>query len=619
MDKTVDIKVRAHIDPVVNNSRIQINPEELFDIPRNSGQGGMGKIPSPQTQARDLSIDSEFKKIKERAENAFRQYVSEANKYTISGRETERYVKEKTGRDYAASEQDYNKRMIETSQRLREGKITPKEAEEERRLARDQFNEDKTHTRIIKEILETLKSTSKDEIRENAKVVQENLGRSSTVGVLGAKGDEYQILKERFQKEELGEEKVLRKFNLGRYTNLAMGAGGAIAGGDIGGLAAMGGRGLMGAIGSAGAVGGAAMFGGALGLGAIAAMFAANKQLPEQMRSFMLSTQTGVGSMKGNINNFSKADFYDMGMSIPEGMDFYANLKRSSGGRDFSLRETRGYAGLTRSREVSPELLNTIISNQRYSTGGDAMGVATTLERSLKDIFGGEFKKKLVQLPEMMTVYNSLAQQMIQTTGKIDSNALARFVGGIREGFGVEGQNLQRFAGGLMGGMKGSQNPYLKKFQFAALRKAHPDYNYQQYLEILENPTSDVEYMRNYAGMMKGQGLRQFSSWFSTMNLGAKEARQAFESNDFDTAISKMTEINKNKTSPKEEFDKYTGAAKDFYSLAEKQSAQIASSFKEFQGWLSEKWEDLSVEKGIGKVIQANHGAIPVSDSNKFR
>ena len=170
MDKTIELRVKAKIEPEVTG-RVQIQPEELFDIPRNSGQGGMGKIPRPQTPPRDISIDSEFKKIKQRAEDAFRQYVSEANKYTTSGRETERYIKEKVGRDSAASEQDYNRRMIETSQRLREGKITTKEAEEERRIARDLYNEDKTQTRILKEIVETLKSTSKDEIRENSKAV----------------------------------------------------------------------------------------------------------------------------------------------------------------------------------------------------------------------------------------------------------------------------------------------------------------------------------------------------------------------------------------------------------------------------------------------------------------
>ena len=197
----------------------------------------MGKIPRPQTPPRGISIDSEFKKIKQRAEDAFRQYVSEANKYTTSGRETERYIKEKVGRDSAASEQDYNRRMIETSQRLREGKITTKEAEEERRITRDLYNEDKTQTRILKEIVETLKSTSKDEIRENSKAVQDNLSKSTIVGRLGAKGDEFQILKERFQKEELEEEQILRKFNLGRYANMAMGASGALSTGDIGGLA----------------------------------------------------------------------------------------------------------------------------------------------------------------------------------------------------------------------------------------------------------------------------------------------------------------------------------------------------------------------------------------------
>jgi len=565
-------------------------------------------------------FQSEFRR---EAELLARDMIRSSRQYSTSSKEVLKDIEEQIRAIEKRNKLDAEFKRIRLESLRDRGDVSGAAYTQQRGALITEHRQDELQTRLLRELIDTVVRTSKDEIREDRMTVEKVVRESKTAGRLGVVGDEFESLKETVQAgaiSQAGMREMSQRagLNMSRYANVAMGVGGGIASGDIGGLAMMGSRGMMGAMGGVGLGGGLALAGGASILGVIAAMFASNKQLPEQMRSYMLSTQTGVGGMRGNIDTFGSQNFYKMGMSPVEGMDFYSNILRSSGGRSMDLDKVRGLAGLTRSRDVSPELLNGVISSQRYSTSGDVMSIATVLERTLEKIYPKEFKDKLVQLPEMMNVYNSLAQQMIQTTGYINSTQLSGFVGGVREGFGVEGVNLQRFAGGLMGGMKGSQNPYLRKFQFAALRKAHPDYDYQQYLETLENPTSDVEYMRNYAGMMKGQGLRQFSSWFGQMGLGAKEARQAFESNDFSKMFEAMGTVNKDKTSPVEDYTKYFDQAQQFYGASEKQTQELLGVIKKIEGFLGQSWENI-FSKGMQDTITKNGGSLPVKDTSKFR
>jgi hypothetical protein len=223
----------------------------------------------------------------------------------------------------------------------------------------------------------------------------------------------------------------------------------------------------------------------------------------------------------------------------------------------------------------------------------------------LERIFGGEFRNKLVQLPEMMNVYNSLAQQMVQTTGSVNTVMLSGFLGGVREGFGVEGVNLQRYAGGLMQGFRGSDNNYLRKLQFAALRKAHGGgMDYQSALETLENPTSDIAYMQNFANIMRSQGLTQFRSWFKTMGLGAKEAREAFESNDFTKMFESMGKINQDKTSPQADLNKYFQEAQQYTATAQATQDRLVEFFEKIMTKMGVTLED-DIFKGTVKALKA--------------
>lgn len=462
---------------------------------------------------------------------------------------------------------------------------------------------DELQTRLLRELIDEVKKSSKDEIREDRRNVESLVGGSG-VGRLGVSGDEFTALKRTIQQDIISEASRNEGiqsggFNMrgligagsrygsmaaqGNFQGLMMGAGGEAIGG-------MTGRGIMAGAGgmSGGAI--AATGIGAIIIGAVVAAFAGEKKLLKDGRDYAITTQTaGITGMVSARDRFASGGVYQgMGMSTIEGMNFYASLAKSAGG-DVG-ENIPMLAGITRSRNVSPELLNQTLGFQRYSNEGSAGGVVSSLELALKRIYPYDetFRRKLVQLPEFMGVYNSLAQQMLQTTGRVNSVALSGFVGGIAEGFGVEGVNLQRYAGNLMGGMKGSSNNFVRKMQFASMRQAYGNLSYQEMLEKLEDPTSNKEYMRVMYSNMQNQGLSVFRGWTQGMGFGAKESGNMFRSKEeFEKSLDNMGSGG-NKTLPSQDkiMNNYYSEATKFYS---KQEVVEEKMIEFFQNMLS-KW-----------------------------
>ena len=54
----------------------------------------------------------------------------------------------------------------------------------------NEYREDQTQTRLLREIVEAIVKTSKDEIREDRATVEKTIRESKTIGQLGVAGDE---------------------------------------------------------------------------------------------------------------------------------------------------------------------------------------------------------------------------------------------------------------------------------------------------------------------------------------------------------------------------------------------------------------------------------------------
>ena len=556
-------------------------------------------------------FQSEFRR---EAESLARDMIRSSRQYSTSSKEVLKDIEDQIKAIEKRNKLDAEFKRIRLNSLRERGDVTGTQYQQASRGLTNEYRQDELQTRLLREIVETIVRTSKDEIREDRSNVEKTVRESKTIGRLGVVGDEKEALKETVQAgiisgNRISESTQRAGLNMYRYANMLYGAGGALSSGDVGGMAMMGSRGLMSGMGGVGLAGGLGLTGGAGILALIAAAFSGNKRVFQEARDYAITTQTGGEDLFTARNNFGTDNMFQaMGMSTYSGMNAYARYNRALGGRNMkqlSIDEVLGLTGITRSRDISEDLLSQTIGYQRYSNTGNNVSVVSSLERSLERIFGGEFRNKLVQLPEMMSVYNSLAQQMVQTTGYINSTALTGFVGGIREGFGVEGVNLQRFAGGMLKGFGGSDNNYLRKLQFASLRKANGGgLDYQSALETLENPTSDIAYMQNFANIMKRQGLTQFRSWFKSMGLGAKEAREAFESNDFTKMFEMMGKINQDKTSPQADLNKYFQEAQRYTATAQETQDKLIEFFEKLMSKLGVTLED-DIFKGTAKALKS--------------
>lgn len=523
--------------------------------------------------------------LRQSSENLARDMIRSSRAYSTSAKEVAADIEKQIKAIERRNKLDAEFQRIRIDSLRGSGAISQSQYQTQKTQIGTDVRTDQLQLKLLRELIDTIKITSKEEIREDRRNVEKRIADSKTVGRLGVSGDEFEALSETFQQEGLGKlgRREHRQGNsFARYIGVAGAYGGMAADGNIGGMAAMGGRSAVGAMSGMGGGALAATGIGALILATIGAAWMGDKKLYQDARSYAVASQSGVGggALFSARDRFSGMGFSEIGMKTSEGMNFYSNVLKATGGSRLESQAAM-LAGITRSRDISPDLLNQTLGFSRYGGGGQGgANTVAVLEQALRRMYPDEFRRKLVQLPEMMGVYNSLAQQMLQTTGSVNQAAISSFVGGVSQGFGVEGANLQRYSGGILSGMKGSSNNFIRKMQFAAIRQAYGNKSYQESLEILEDPTSNPLYMRAMASNMRGLGLRPFSSWTKSMGFGDKESREAFESNSFDKMI-KTLYSGENKTGPSqtEIMNSYYSEASNFYSNAEQFEKKIEEFF----------------------------------------
>lgn len=519
----------------------------------------------------DQELVSSQNRLRQSAEITARDMIRASRSYSTSAKEVLRDIEEQIKaiekRNKLNKEFEYSR--LESTR----GNISEKQYSREKERIDRQLSGDNLEVKLLRDIIDTIKHTSKEEIREDRKNVESTLLKSKTINKLGVEGDEFTTLKQTLQQDEIGrikrQEGAQRNgFRFGGVVPIAQQA----VMGDTGGALLGGGMRMLGALATnpyAWIIGGI--------LAGIGGTLVTNKNLGGNLRDYGVSHQMGLPEMVEYRKSISGSGYTRFGMTGNQLLKESLGYNRAMGGRDFSGQELTGLTAITKSRDVSSELLSQTIGYGRYSNSGNLTTVITNLEDSIRKMYGGEeFKRKLIQLPEMMQVYNSLAAQMIATTGRVDQAKLSSFIGGVGSTFGVEGQNLQRYSSGIKGMMGNTGNRVIGSIQAELIRKKYPHLSgadlYQKMLEIQEAPQDNPWFMEG-----TWSGLQNWGGYFGESvnpnfrsaamkygNFGAAEAREMFgKSLQFDY----NTQQN---TSQSEAFEKFAQAAEKFYSWTEK-------------------------------------------------
>lgn len=544
--------------------------------------------------------------MRRESENLAREMIKSARSYSTSAKEVIRDIE-----DQIRAIEKRNKLDKEfQSARLEsvKGNISENQYSSTKARISTEYRQDQVQTKLLREIIDTIKVTSKEEIREDRKSVYERVSKSRTVGKLGVSGDELGALKETLQQDiisDLNQSEQGQKggFNIGRFGSNALMYSSAAREGDLSGLAMMGGGNMLRGAASnpyllAGA--GAAMF--------LGSVFKANKDIASNLRDYSITTQTPVSEIFSARRGFQGEGFAKMGMTVEEGLSGSTGFIRSTGGRALTKDQLIGLAGITKSRDVSSDLLSQTLGFSRYGDQGSLVTVIGNLEETIRKTSDTDedFKRRLVQLPEMMNVYNSLASQILQTTGSVNQSSLSGFIGGVSQSFGVEGVNLQRYSTGLRRAMGNTGNPYISAIQSKIIRQLNPNLSnqdlYQKFLEVQEDPTSDAGYMKSMYSEMQKRPYYEFRSWIKSAGLGSAEARDMY-GKSFD--ISKFE--------PKDEkatLSQYFSDATLYSAKTEKWQKEIKDLWTNFISNFAEEVEG-SVGNGTKKGLQKYESETP--------
>lgn len=520
--------------------------------------------------------------MRRNAEQLARDMIRSSRSYSTSAKEVLKDIEEQIRaiEKRNSLDQEFQRTRLES---LR-GRISDTQFAKTKDQIQREAQEDKLQTKLLREIIETIKSTSKEEIREDRKNVSSRIASSRTVGKLGISGDELASLKETIQQGILGDINVQevsqnRGFNLRNLT----GVGSQLAGGNIGGAMMSGGGSMLGSAFSnpLTAIAAVALLAGGFS-------FIQNKKIGQQLRDYSITTGTSASALFGgegvvaNERGWSK-----LGLSPIEVLQMRGQMSRSfGGGMDNFVQDEM--IGITRSRNISSDQLNRLLSYGRYGKVGDMNALLSTaaLENYLK--YTGQ---SLTRLPEVLDTFTNITSNIIQRTGKVDEGRLLETVSGIGQSYGVSGINLNRYTNAFQGAFSRSQNPQLQALQFRVMSELFPTESLWELQTRMSDPLSQSGYMqamlRRVKSMYGGgeQGKFTMLEMFKPFGLSENDVNNIW-AHDFNSYEFNKDDITTTSAS-------YKGEAGKFVSASEQASQKIINSIETLGARMGSMPEDV--------------------------
>jgi len=245
-------------------------------------------------------------------------------------------------------------------------------------------------------------------------------------------------------------------------------------------------------------------------IGGLAMLANMTKGYQQNLRQFAVSTQ-----LPASVANMMAPGFRNsaLGMSSNE-MMAKSGLFTSNAGKWIMGGELSGLMGAQISRGLSDQQMAQLLSIQRYS-GTSALGTVSGFENYMK-----AGNKSLIKLPELLSSYLSIANSILQKTGRVDAISLQQTMMSVGKSYGVQGIGLDRMMNNLTTVSGNSSNSILRAIQMETLRSMNPNMTTWQMQGILENPTKNPEYMKQFINRMSKFGGGGDWTKFALLNMG---------------------------------------------------------------------------------------------------
>lgn len=449
-------------------------------------------------------------RLKKEAASYFDTMVRASRNYTTSGKEV--------SADLDAQIKKFEKlKSIEIERRASERKLFYESRGElskgvestiHERAAKEK-EELKLQASLLRELIDTVKDTAKQEIRENRHGVEEQIKTSKTVGRLAPRGDSETILKETLQREMLGgikedEQKEEAWFNrAGQKSNQAM-------------------------VAVAGAKNEFALLAGALaaipvvGQGVAALAGRALSATEGYQKSYSSAYGvTGMGWQGFGAGNGA------LGITMEGAIGEGSSLSRQRGGA-YARRNAINSLMMQRGMGLSQ---SDVYGVERTLRGSNTAGidVVTGMTAGLEKT-GAISKGDYSLVPEYLRILAQTSQEQLNTLGKVDVGVNEKMVLGLSqldESF-KNPDVLQGVLNSIRGGLTNAATPQAEALQYSVLSKMNPNASWFDIQKMREQPSP--EYLKSVLGelqrMSGGVNDEYFTNIMGMFNTSASIAEK---------------------------------------------------------------------------------------------
>ncbi len=418
----------------------------------------------------DSGIDSFFQRIKRSADELGREMIQASRRYSTSSREVLRDIEEQIRAIERRNRLDAEFQKTRLTRLYESGAISQEQFRERAAEIRKGTEEDKIQIALLREMIETIKQTAKEEIREDRKAVEEQIKHSKTVDQLAPEGDEKKILKETIQRGLLGEvgegeQEDRKKFQDyltggGNLANKALSIGASKN--EIYAAAAM--VALMPIVGQ--------------GLSMIATKLLSSAEAFENSRERLYGVM-GVGA----FNSSEYGGLTKAGYSSADEMAARADYLRRNFRQGY-VSELYAERGLGLGRQE----LGALATTQR-GTEQQAGNVANLLAGTLIHLNKNEEETR-AYLGEYLSILVDVNKEQLNTIGSVDSVINTKVIASLTQ-LGKEYRNPEFLRGVIMSvrqGLTQAQTPQIEALQYAVLSRINPGASLWELQKMMENP-----------------------------------------------------------------------------------------------------------------------------------
>jgi len=479
-----------------------------------------------------LSVDdSKLKDIRRTATEMAQDMIMASRRYSTSSKEVLRDIEEQI----RAIEKRNRLEQQEQKQTLERARLSGNMSTENYRSKLSQVkvmaSEDKTQLQVLRDILDSIRATSKDEIRENRREVEQRISRSRTVNVLAPSGNPTELLRETIQRGMLGdasdnERQESASFHGRRFGGAFNRTAGLMAGSPNEYAMAAAVLALTPVIGQGLSMVGNRLIGGAAryekGLGSMAISLGGTQE----------GAQGYVESL-GGASRFNK--FGGTYASVAEGIAAFrgASANQVGGATAIQMMAAERALGIDRGtmtslasimryseqeklyrykvKKESPEAVEdsplrwTVSATKKAPeaeyetrTGRTRTGIMEAIS-----ILDRSSNRNNTILRENLQNMTGISQQMLNVSNTVNMSGVAAGIAGVSSATGATGGQLNRVTGGIMS-MGRTQNPVIRSMMLRAMREQSPDASFFDIQAMMEKPFENMGAVSSVFDRLKG-------------------------------------------------------------------------------------------------------------------